>query len=257
MEPIESPPPAGQLIQQSQEALERDANSNGFDESFADVEPLPNAYMPSRFALPALELSTTPGSALDLAAQIAALREAVGAKLHDISADLAQFRESQRDTVEKLHRFACLEERVRELEAMRLRTDFINPLCQRVISMVDRIESELAILKAPATASDSPTKGAIGDWLTAATRGLEQRLMADRVDLVNLLLEYGVEPFHTRPGHMFDPKRHENVGVVSAALPEEHGMIHKVVHPGYWRKQEKCVLRHADVRVRVWQATRP
>jgi hypothetical protein len=140
---------------------------------------------------------------------------------------------------------SLLDDEVRRFRSKELRDDIQGPLFRGLIRLLDRIAEErprIEQIRALCRRTTDPAVGRVLQWIVD-TRA------ADKADLLNVLAQFGVQRYRSKPGITLDGARHERVEVIATTRVELHGRIARHRRYGYHRPDDDWVVRRERVDV--------
>jgi molecular chaperone GrpE (heat shock protein) len=148
--------------------------------------------------------------------------------------------------LDAVKRRSIVDDDVRRYRNEELKTDFLQPVFRSVIMVLDRWAREagrIAEIREEIARGNQAVIVEALNWVQNARK-------LDKVDLRNMLAQFGVEPFRSQRGDMFDPARHQ-VLRTSDPPSELAGRIAAHCLPGYVRRSDGWVV--APERVHVFR----
>jgi hypothetical protein len=140
---------------------------------------------------------------------------------------------------------SLLDDEVRRFRSKELRDDIQGPLFRGLIRLLDRIAEEkprIEQIRALCRRTSYPEIGRVLQWIVD-TRA------ADKADLRNVLAQFGVQRYRSKPGITLDGARHERVEVIATTRVELYGRIARHRRYGYHRPDDDWVVRRERVDV--------
>ncbi len=171
-------------------------------------------------------------------------REAYALRHSELVKNLEALNDALVSILDAVRQRSIVDDEVRRFRNEEHKTEFL-PIFRGLIAILDRWARErgrFAEIREQVARGDKAFIAEAMNWLDNARK-------LDKTDLRNLLAQFGVDHYRSKPGDRFNPARHHPVGLERASTSKFCGRIAEHCLPGYIRSSDQCVIVPERVRV--------